>query len=617
MFLLTTGLAVASSPINTPVLRSDAPFDQAQAITYRDVWVQMSDLVIGGALLFLLLASFAVALFVARRNTRQALQKVVENAALLQKSMEESDTLRREAQQSNMHKSQFLANMSHEIRTPLNGVIGFTQLLRDTPLNPRQQSYVQYAAVSAHSLMDIINDILDFSKIEANKLELEIIPTAIATVVEFSAEIVRLSASEKKLHFVVDLAPEMHPYGYFDPVRLRQVLINLLTNAIKFTQEGEVRLVVHFETVPGTNRARYHFRISDTGIGITPEQQQKLFSAFSQADGSTTRRFGGTGLGLVISAQLVAMMGGKLSVNSVAGEGSTFFFTIDTDLCAAAHVVEIPGMVPITSGIKLSDSLSPAILIAEDNKVNMLLTTTIIRQILPSARISEAINGRQAVACYQNNHFDLLFMDVQMPELDGLEATRQIRAMEVRSSAVPVPIIALTAGALKEEKEKCRIAGMDRFLTKPIEASIIREVLVEYLINEDTPDIAPDSGKGRLHGIDDGHFHRELLFSRIGYDQSIFELVIQTVLADFEQYLESLALAVDTRDTDQVRHYAHVLKGASLNMCFPRMVSLAGSLEDQYIDSLELHQTLQNGLQAEWAFLRNHLQHELVLPASN
>jgi signal transduction histidine kinase/CheY-like chemotaxis protein/HPt (histidine-containing phosphotransfer) domain-containing protein len=580
------------------------PYDKAQSITYADVWIQMRDLVIGGGLLFLLISSLAVALLVARRNTRSALQKVVENSLLLQKSVIESETLRKEAQQASLYKSQFLANMSHEIRTPLNGVIGFTQLLRDTPLNPRQHSYVQYAADSAHSLLDIINDILDFSKIEANKLDLDVVPIHVETLIDFAAEIVRLSAKEKNLEFTVDICPHTYPFAKFDPVRLRQILINLLSNAIKFTAEGEVRLTLQFEAIENESRGRYLFRISDTGIGMTEAQQTKLFNAFTQADASTTRRFGGTGLGLVISARLVKMMGGELSVHSEAGKGSVFSFSVETDLCNAEDVATVSAPFPLTSEVNLSETLSPKILIAEDNKVNMLLITTILRQILPAARLTEAVNGRDAVNACKRESFDLIFMDVQMPELDGLAATREIRAHEVPSDALPVPIVALTAGALRDEKEKCRLAGMDRFLTKPIDSLKIREVIVEYLLHDVETVPATVANLDATIASDSDHFNREQLYRQIGYDNEVFALLISTVLEDFEQYLSDLDVAWKAVDSEKIRHYGHVLKGASLNMNFPRMANLAGAVELKYQLPTQELDVLLRELRREWDTLK-------------
>lgn len=414
------------------------------------------------------------------------------------------------AEAANNAKSEFLANMSHEIRTPLNGVIGFTELLTQTPLNPIQQQYANYANVSGHALLGIINDILDFSKIEAGMLELEVMKTDLVELLKNSIDIVKFSAADKKLELLLDIDPSIPPYAHIDPIRTKQILANLLSNAVKFTQKGEVALRAVYQALEG-KKGKLSISVRDTGIGITEEQKSKLFKSFSQADNSTTRKFGGTGLGLVISQMIAEKMGSKIKIDSTAYVGSNFSFDIITDfeqvekldntqIKDVKHVLKIDENVNSLShsgqtmetihqqvtekSLPISNTIAKIkILIAEDNSLNMMLTKTMISKLIPNCECYEAKNGLEAIDQYQSILPDLIFMDIQMPELDGTEATKKIRELEINKSK-QVPIIALTAGALKEEKDKCLGAGMDDFITKPIESSKIKAVLNKFLKQE-------------------------------------------------------------------------------------------------------------------------------------
>lgn len=518
-----------------------------------------------------------------------------------------------QAQAASKAKSEFLANMSHEIRTPLNGVIGFTELLLKTPLTSVQQQYAQHANTSGQALLGIINDILDFSKIEAGKLELELIQTDLVELMEQTADIIKYHASQKRLELLLSIAPEMPRLAEVDPVRLKQILINLLSNAVKFTEQGEVELKVEFTPLDQTH-GRYTFTVRDTGIGIAPDQRKRLFQAFTQADTSTTRRFGGTGLGLTISNLLAQKMGSQIEVHSEPGKGSIFYFAVETtyayaddtlpkplpvrrvlvvddndnnrlilehhfaywgieyvgcDSGAAAlalltntppydvliidyHMPDMDGLetirlirehlhlppeqMPIillhsssddpelreqckqlgvrfnlTKPIKAKElyrflcnlhsseqqrsstsapqpletdmATDPAkpvtILVAEDVATNMMLIKILLKKIIPAVEILEARNGLEAVELARAQPIDLILMDVQMPELDGLAATQLIRQTE--QDMQHVPIIALTAGALHEERERCLASGMDDFLTKPVQPAALTEMKKKYL----------------------------------------------------------------------------------------------------------------------------------------
>lgn len=524
----------------------------------------------------------------------------------------------KEAEAASKAKSEFLANMSHEIRTPLNGVIGFTDLLRTTTLDETQQKYVENANISGHTLLGIINDILDFSKIEAGMLDIEPVKTDMIELLQNCIDIVKFTAGKKELELLLNIDPEMPRFADVDPVRLKQVLANLLSNAVKFTEAGEVELKVKYNAFNNV-KGKLSFSVRDTGIGISEEQKKKLFKAFSQADSSTTRKYGGTGLGLIISEMITAKMGGKIQFFSTPNVGTTFFFEliimvhhgenwdvrkvksikrcliIDDNInnyrileqmlkqwqisCEYSNngidaikriktslpfniiicdynmpqtngletirivrenlkissekqrvillhsalesndfqkrcdemgiiyklskpvkskdlfdcLVDIAQQkkkiqkqekqdIALTQTLKVSDKQKVKILIAEDVSLNMILIKAILSKHLNHVEIIEATNGCQAIELYKANDLNLIFMDVQMPECDGIEATQKIREIE-QSTNRHVPIIALTAGALKEEREKCFEAGMDDFLTKPVEQEKTKAVVDKYLIN--------------------------------------------------------------------------------------------------------------------------------------
>ena len=389
----------------------------------------------------------------------------------------EIESLLEQAQAASRAKSEFLANMSHEIRTPLNGVFGMTELALATELTGEQREYIQAAKDSAGALLFVLNDVLDLSKIEAGRLELEPLPFSVRELVAETARLVRYQANRKHLELVCRVDDAVPPSLVGDPVRLRQVLLNLLGNAIKFTAQGRIALSVVPDPEPNRQPAiPLRFTVSDTGIGIPAEKQAVIFEAFRQADNSTTRKYGGTGLGLAISSRLVTLMGGRIWVESQPGQGSTFHFTAVLQPCPAS--VSVPEVSRLARAVGEGPARPPSrklsVLLAEDNPVNQKLAVRLIEKRGHSVTV--AANGREAIELAAKDCFDVALMDVQMPEMDGYEATRRIREAEKRSGR-HLPIIAMTACAMAGDREKCIAAGMDGYTDKPIDrAKLIRAV---------------------------------------------------------------------------------------------------------------------------------------------
>ncbi len=412
--------------------------------------------------------------YVAKPFNKLELLARVKSHLELKRSREEVEIAKQSAENALKYKSEFLANMSHEIRTPINGIIGMSEFLDNTKLDQKQAEFVRIIRSSANSLLNLINDILDFSKLEAGKIELENLDFDLYEHIEDTVKSMTYKAEENGIQLFMEISPDVPQALKGDPTRLRQVLLNLLSNAIKFTNKGSITVRVSLLEI-FDKKCQIKIEVIDTGIGISEEGRQRLFKSFSQVDASTTRNYGGTGLGLVISKSLSEMMGGHIDVESEPGKGSNFWFTIKMGVSAMKLVENIHTK---DHDAKDQEMKKLNILLAEDNLVNQKVASIHLEKL--GHLVTVASNGLAAYETFKSTGFDLVFMDIQMPEADGYESTGLIRRYEKQKQQKRTPIIAMTANAMKGDKEKCINAGMDDYISKPFTASALKEILSKY-----------------------------------------------------------------------------------------------------------------------------------------
>ncbi len=545
-----------------------------------------------------------------RRREEELSNQVAARTAELMQQKEEAEQLRAKAEaekkeaekqrlraeQSERAEQQFLANMSHEIRTPMNAVMGMTNLLLQK--NPREDQlrYLHSIRQSSEALLVILNDILDISKIQAGKLELEFTDLRVDAILEQVRTTLQFRAEEKGLSLEVIYDPEIPPVLIGDPVRLQQVLLNLAGNAVKFTEKGRVSMLARL-VKKQAKRARIYFEVRDTGIGMSPRQLDVVFESFRQASGDTTRKYGGTGLGLTISKQLVEQFGGSLDVSSSPGEGSVFWFEIELEIGKETTAKPEEPVLDAKEALR-----GLRILLAEDNAFNRIVAVETLEMLIPEVRVHTAENGREAVDAFLAHTFDVVLMDVTMPVMDGLEATQAIRAAD--SPARDIPVIAFTASVTKKEVRRCLNNGMNACVPKPFKESELLQALLTAMAPGRAAAIPKEPEK---QVVDDGSDRLAFLKNLTGNNPARIQKYLGLYLESVSAGLPRIEAALAVGDREELRRVVHTVKPQFRMLGMEKMAELAQTIETQAVEGIDLD-TLPENVERLLAEIRDSIQ---------